>query len=295
MEMSQIRYFIAVSETLSFTRAARRSGVSQPALTKAIQKLENSLGGPLLERTSKTLALTSLGHQLLPQFKEIIDSANHAREEAFRFLSSTENTLKIGVSADIALCQVLDLLEPVRVDYPSLELEFFELPYIYEEDSIESMGLDLVFFCHHSIEMELSKNALLSEDYVVVFGDQHRYLGRSVLSLEDLNGEKFFFRQHCYSSTVLQNTLFSKDMRLLVTCFSSQDSWIKRHLEQYQCISFVPRSFAFAQGMIFASLNNFALQRSIILKRCEKTPQNILVGSIMQTLMGDNKGGYQVA
>ena len=61
MEMHQIRYFLAVAETLNFTRAAEKCNVTQPALTRAIQKLEEELGGLLLRRERSLTHLSDLG------------------------------------------------------------------------------------------------------------------------------------------------------------------------------------------------------------------------------------------
>ena len=60
MEMHQIRYFLAVAQTLNFTRAAEQCNVSQPALTRAIQQLEDELAGPLIRREGKLSHLTDL-------------------------------------------------------------------------------------------------------------------------------------------------------------------------------------------------------------------------------------------
>src|SRR3954467_3331403 len=61
MELYQIRYFLAVAETMNFTRASERSFVSQPALTKAIQRLEETIRGRLFERTANSVEHTRLG------------------------------------------------------------------------------------------------------------------------------------------------------------------------------------------------------------------------------------------
>src|SRR3954468_24191836 len=85
MELYQIRYFLAVAETLNFTRASERSFVSQPALTKAIQRLEEAIGGRLFDRTKNSVQLTALGSAMLPNFRQIYESANQAREQARRY------------------------------------------------------------------------------------------------------------------------------------------------------------------------------------------------------------------
>jgi DNA-binding transcriptional LysR family regulator len=71
MEMHQIRYFLAVCETLNFTRAAEQCNVTQPALTRAIQKLEEELGGLLFRRERHLTHLTDLGRLVRPQLEQV--------------------------------------------------------------------------------------------------------------------------------------------------------------------------------------------------------------------------------
>ena len=81
MRMHQVRYLLALCEELSFTRAARRSGISQPSLTEAIGVLERELGGALFRRRPR-IALTALGHAMLPYLARIAENADHACEAA---------------------------------------------------------------------------------------------------------------------------------------------------------------------------------------------------------------------
>jgi LysR family hydrogen peroxide-inducible transcriptional activator len=81
MQMQHIRYFLALCEERSFTRAAKRCGVSQPSLTNAIMVLEQELGGALFRR-KPLVALTVLGHAIHPYLDRIAENAAHAREAA---------------------------------------------------------------------------------------------------------------------------------------------------------------------------------------------------------------------
>ena len=81
MQMHQIRYFLALCEERSFTRAASRSAVSQPSLTDAIRALEEELGGTLFRRRP-LVALTTLGQAVYPYLKHIAENADHARVAA---------------------------------------------------------------------------------------------------------------------------------------------------------------------------------------------------------------------
>ncbi|RVI81577.1 helix-turn-helix domain-containing protein, partial [Sinorhizobium meliloti] len=71
MDINQVRYFLNLAETLNFTEAARRSGVSQPSLTRAIQRLEEALGSPLIYRDGKDSRLTALARDVQAEFMRI--------------------------------------------------------------------------------------------------------------------------------------------------------------------------------------------------------------------------------
>jgi len=96
MQMHQIRYFLALCEECNFTRAAKRSGISQPSLTNAISALERELGGSLFQR-KPFIALTALGHAMQPYLRRIAETADHACEAAQAFVRVTP-----PVSAEIA-------------------------------------------------------------------------------------------------------------------------------------------------------------------------------------------------
>ena len=74
MELHQVRYFLAVANTLNFTRAAEMCNVTQPALTKGVQKLEHELGGALLYRERQLTHLTELGKAVLPMLERALAS-----------------------------------------------------------------------------------------------------------------------------------------------------------------------------------------------------------------------------
>ena len=82
MDTNQVRYFLALCEVQSFTRAAKRCGVSQPSVSNAIKRLEEELGGHLFHRTKSGAKLSLLGAAIRPYLDQINESAESARREA---------------------------------------------------------------------------------------------------------------------------------------------------------------------------------------------------------------------
>ena len=86
MEMHQVRYFLAVAETRNFTRAAELRNDTQPALTRAVQKLEEELGGLLLRREHNLTHLTDFGRLISRHLEQLAANAEAAKSTAERFL-----------------------------------------------------------------------------------------------------------------------------------------------------------------------------------------------------------------
>jgi LysR family transcriptional regulator, hydrogen peroxide-inducible genes activator len=98
MQLDQVRYFLAVCQERSFTRAARRCGISQPSLTAAIMRLEQALGGALFER-KPAVALTVLGHGVHPYLQRIAENADLARDTAQALVKVAESRDRAGRAA----------------------------------------------------------------------------------------------------------------------------------------------------------------------------------------------------
>jgi DNA-binding transcriptional LysR family regulator len=99
MEMHQVRYFLAVARTLNFTRAAEESNVTQPSLTRAIQKLEDEFGGLLFRRERALTHLTDLGRLMLPHLERAYEAAQAAKTLAKGVGKASVAPLSLGVAA----------------------------------------------------------------------------------------------------------------------------------------------------------------------------------------------------
>src|SRR5262249_50893819 len=161
-----------------FTRASERAFVSQPALTKAIQRLEESVGGRLFDRTKSSVQLTDLGRAMLPNFRQIFDAANHAREEARRLPRQRRELVRVGVMCTIDFHQVLPgFLESMERN-SQVQLVFREGNLEALTDELDRGDVDLGIMCSpYETPRRFSAVPLFSEDYVVALGDDHRFTG----------------------------------------------------------------------------------------------------------------------
>ena len=102
MELNQVEYFVNLAETLNFTTAARLSGVSQPCLTRAIRRLEEELGGPLIYRDGKNSRLTALGQAIELDFEQVQLSLRIVRQHSDSWALGSQCVLDIAVAPSIA-------------------------------------------------------------------------------------------------------------------------------------------------------------------------------------------------
>jgi LysR family transcriptional regulator, hydrogen peroxide-inducible genes activator len=122
MEMHQVRYFVALSETLNFTRAAERCNVTQPSLTRAIKLLEDEFGGPLFNRERNQTHLTELGRAMEPHLREVLDQAHSARQRAGSFLGLRAAKLKLGIARGVSMTPLDDTIRQFASTYPENEI-----------------------------------------------------------------------------------------------------------------------------------------------------------------------------
>src|SRR5215472_14803354 len=102
MELRHLRYFVAVAEELNFRGAAQRLNMAQPPLSAQIKSLEEELGARLLERTTRSVKLTSAGRIFLEDARSLLRSSALAAERAREAAQGLAGTLRVGVVAPMA-------------------------------------------------------------------------------------------------------------------------------------------------------------------------------------------------
>lgn len=122
MEMHQVRYFLAAARLLNFTRAAIECNVSQPSLTKAIQKLEDEFGAPLFRRERARTHLTELGKAMLPHLERSFEAAQAAKQMARGMSRAEIAPLALGVARTVEHAMLEHVLAELAKGLTGLEL-----------------------------------------------------------------------------------------------------------------------------------------------------------------------------
>ncbi|KAF1053601.1 MAG: Hca operon transcriptional activator HcaR [Stenotrophomonas maltophilia] len=128
MELRQIHQFLALAETLNFREAAERLHMSQPPLSVSIRKLEEEIGLPLFERTTRQVSLTEAGEAVLPELRKALLHVQQARRYALEAGAGERGQLTLGSVGSATLSLIPRLIPEFRRRYPGVALELRELP-----------------------------------------------------------------------------------------------------------------------------------------------------------------------
>lgn len=187
MEMHQIRYFLAVAQTLNFTRAAEQCNVSQPALTRAIQQLEDELAGPLLRREGKLSHLTELGQRMLPLMRQCYDCAVSAKTLATSMKKGADVHLSLTLSQTIDIGLISDPLAEVQRAFPRLQLAIARADPAGIAERLKKGEAELAIAgpLDHTWD-RLDSFALFKDAMGLVVGPGHPLANRKTIAAEDV-------------------------------------------------------------------------------------------------------------
>jgi DNA-binding transcriptional LysR family regulator len=146
MNIRQLRYFIALAETGSFTRAAATSHVAQPSLSQQIRALEAELGGELVERHARGISLTAAGEAFLPEAREAVNASERAREAAQRALRLYPAMIDVATVRTLAMTVLPQSIERWYRDHPDFRIRLHEFSDTIRMEEAVQAGSGLLGF-----------------------------------------------------------------------------------------------------------------------------------------------------
>ena len=129
MTLTELRYIVAVAQERHFGRAAERCFITQPALSLAIQKLEDSLGTAIFERRKNQITLTPLGEKVVQQAQRVLEEAEHINLIVAQGKDQLAGRLRLGVIATVGPYILPDLIPLLHKRAPVMPLEIEENPH----------------------------------------------------------------------------------------------------------------------------------------------------------------------
>jgi LysR family hydrogen peroxide-inducible transcriptional activator len=216
VELAQARYFLAVSRTLNFTRAAEACNISQPALTRAVQHLESELGGALLFRERHFTQLTELGRLMLPHLESMIHAADSAAAlaEALRYQPSV--SLRIGLGPGIPAGPVALAIRELAMMLPDLTIRFEEAdPGVLAEQMLTNMLDCALLSADCDVPERIIRWPLVAERAHVVMASDHRLAESSVIRATDLYEETLLLSERCGGFVTKLGDACTRQFRLL--------------------------------------------------------------------------------
>ena len=191
MEIRQLEYFLMVSRLNSFTRAAERLFVSQPAVTNAVRSLEDELGIQLFDRNQKQALLTAEGKIFCAHIEQLMEGISNTLEEIHAIKNLKGGVLHIGLTAAGAVRPFVKLLKNFMESFPNIKIRLTESDTAALQGMLIENKLDLAFLWAEREKSVLTYKKIAAQEFFVCCGRRHKFRRKNVLRLEELADEKF--------------------------------------------------------------------------------------------------------
>lgn len=205
MELHQLRYFCAVVDSRSFSRAAIQCHVSQPSLSQQILKLEGELGVRLFDRLGRTIRMTPAGETFLPRARAVLRELEAARGDVNEQKLSVSGAVVIGVIPTVSPYLLPAHLSRFSRKFPDAQLSIVEeiTPILLER--LRAGTIDLAILALPVRGHEFESFPILTEPLFAALPRRHRFARRPSLSLKDLRADPFLLLRdgHCFRDTAV--------------------------------------------------------------------------------------------
>jgi LysR family hydrogen peroxide-inducible transcriptional activator len=242
MEIHQLRYFVAVADEGSFSRAAAKVRVAQPSLSQQIRKLEAELGKPLFDRLPRSVVLTEAGRCLSDYARQILASIGDARRCVDDVGDQVAGRLSVGAIPTIAPYVLPELVVKFQDNYPHVTLEIVEDVTDGISRRIEAGELDIAIASTCQPNPSLRREPVGSEPLLALVPKGHPLAKKDLVEFDDLKSQRFLLlhEMHCLSQQVNQ-LLESRRLRPQIALAGSQLSTIANMVAASIGISIVPQ------------------------------------------------------
>lgn len=287
MELNQISYFINLAETLNFTAAARMSGVSQPSLTRAIRRLEEELGGPLIHRDGKNSRLTGLGQDVEAEFRRMVSAMKSVRDHSETWAMGRHRVLDLAVAPTVGPKGFTAFFKRALVEAPSIEIRLHSLQASEDTSGVLS-GKYHACILPREIrpERKLEVHPLYRERFVLGCSTSHPLAASEIVNGEDMLAFPFIDRLKCeFRDQILDH--FARLGAFIQPRFrSDREDWVQRVVSKSDAICILPERSATAQGLVTRPIDGLVLEREVVIATVSGSTAPVEIRKIAQLAAG---------
>ncbi len=242
MDFNQVRYFLALADTLNFTRAAERCFVSQPALTQSIKRLEDELGGELVCRDGRYTELTELGRSMRSHFEQINRTRLLVKKTAKSIVSDDIAELNVGLMCTIGPRLLAGMLNDLQMNHPMISIILHDVTPTAFPDLLLTGSLDAVFCARHGPEhARLRHIHLFNEPMVAAFPKNHALAAFDEVPLDEVLKHPYIERLHCEFRQETYEFSKERDLEMNIIFSSEREDWIQSLIHDGAGVSVIPR------------------------------------------------------
>lgn len=218
-----LRCFVAVADELSFTAAASRLNIAQPALTRSIKQLEVHINARLFIRDTRNVRLTEVGRAFLEQARMALDQLARTERIGHEMARGQIGQIKIGYITFIAQDFLAPLLKRFSLDKPDVRIELFNMGTEQQRAGLVDRTIDIGFMLGPFSISGIATCTVRDEELVVVMPDDHRLASHSFITPHDLQGENLVMGSESMWS-VYRRIIFTEFDRLGVSPLVAQEA-----------------------------------------------------------------------
>ena len=242
MEIRQLRAFVAIAESGTFTAGALRVHVTQAAISMQIRQLENEIGAKVFVRAPRHVILTEAGEQLLRRARHILREHDAALDEIAELAGAERGRLRIGSASAMVLTEQLPaVLKELRKQHPAAEISVMSGTSEVLVDQILAGEVDIAFVSL-PVDVRGIKTERLSEDQLVAIASpRHKLAKQRTISAYTLAGERLILGERGGNTRRLIDQFFAQaGVTLRVAMELSRQQAIRRMVEEDMGVGIVP-------------------------------------------------------
>lgn len=206
MELRHVRYFLAVAESLNFSKAAQQLHIAQPPLSRQIRQLEDELGVELFIRTKHGVQLTKAGRAFMDEGRKLVVQAGHATEAARHAQKGESGIVRIGIASGLGGLVAKVVAEHGR-HFPGINIECRDVFSGLQNEILEKCEIDVGFLRPPVNQMKLDCELLFEEELAVVLPKSHRFAKRKFLKLKEVADEPLIMFDRNFSAGLYDRIL----------------------------------------------------------------------------------------